>query len=159
MFTKIDYVGPWAESPDWNKDRQDNCEVLIARCTKLEAVMLAAGVEFPSHPHGGQLHPRVDQISGETYGGFRPQDCPIGAPHSSHKEAKGGDRYDPDEEIDNWLLDNYDENVKAGTPEFSALAQCGIYIEHPTKTPGWSHWAIKLQDSDSPRSGNHVFYP
>jgi len=159
MFTKVDYVGPWTESPDWNKDRQDHSEVLMFHCAKLENILLAAGIEFPSHPHGNQIHPRVDQISGETYGGFRPQSCPIGAPLSSHKDAKAVDRYDPKEEIDNWLLDNYNRNVEAGTPELCALAVCGIYIEHPSTTPGWSHWAIKLQPDDAPRSGHYVFYP
>jgi hypothetical protein len=153
MFTKIEYVGPWAESPDWNKDRQDNCEVLIARCAKLENMMLAAGVLFPVNPH------TETQISGETYGGFRPQDCPIGAAHSSHKEGKAVDRYDPTGEIDAWLLENYEACVKTGNIDMSALAVCGIYIEHPDSTPGWSHWGIKLQDSDAPRSGHHIFYP
>lgn len=142
MFTLIDYVGPWAESPDWNEEREDNANVLIARCTKLQEMMEADGVHFPLNPKTGTT------ISGETFGGFRPQSCPIGAEHSSHKEGKAVDRYDPDGAIDAWIMAHQD-----------ALEQCGIYIEHPDSTSGWSHWGIKLNDDDAPKSGHHVFYP
>ena len=151
MFTLADYVGPWGESPDWNEERRDNAIILIAACTKLQTIMEADGVHFPLHEHTGTgLHPRNrdSTISGETYGGFRPQSCPIGATHSSHKEGKAADRYDPDGAIDTWIMAHQD-----------ALVTCGIYIEHPDKTPGWSHWGIKLNPDDAPKSGRHVFYP
>jgi len=146
MFTLIDYVGPWAESPDWNEEREDNANLLIAACTKLQALMESDGVHFPLHEHTGTgLHPRNrdSSISGETYGGFRPQDCPIGAPHSAHKEGLAVDRYDPGDLIDQFLLRRVD-----------LLNQCGIYIEAPSTTPGWSHWTIR-----SPASGHVIFYP
>lgn len=35
-----------------------------------------------------------------------------------------------------------------------ALEQCGIFIENPNKTIGWSHWTVR-----APGSGNRVFMP
>jgi hypothetical protein len=99
--------------------------------------MVADGVVFPTNPA------TKTQVAGETYGGFRPQDCPQGAPHSAHKEGLAVDRYDPSGAIDSWLLKNQ-----------YALGSCGVYIEHPSTTKGWSHWSIR-----PPASGHHVFYP
>lgn len=145
MFTLNDYVGPWADSPDWNDERKANAERLIEACTILQERMEANGVHFPLHEHApAGIEPRTETtIGGETYGGFRPQSCPIGAPDSAHKQGLAVDRYDPDGAIDAWLMANQE-----------ALVVCGIYIEHPDSTPGWSHWSIR-----SPGSGHHVFYP
>jgi len=137
MFTLADYVGPHADSPDWNEERQDNANALILACTKLQSLLEAENVHFPLNPKTGTT------ISGETYGGFRPQDCPIGAPGSAHKEGLAVDRYDPGDLIDQFLLRRVD-----------LLNQCGIYIEAPSTTPGWSHWTIR-----SPASGHVIFYP
>jgi hypothetical protein len=137
MFTLADYVGVHADSPDWTEDRQQNAIALIMACTKLQTMMESDNVHFPLNPATGTT------ISGETYGGFRPQDCPIGAPNSAHKEGQAVDRFDPDSDIDAWLESHQD-----------ALVECGIYIEHPSTTPGWSHWSIR-----PPASGNHIFYP
>ena len=99
--------------------------------------MRTAGVEFPDNPitHSG--------VSGETYGGFRPQSCPIGAPHSQHKEGSAVDRYDPLGEIDDWIM-AHQEIARA----------YGIYIEHPSATIHWSHW-----QNVAPKSGHTVFFP
>ena len=150
MFTLIDYVGRWAESPDWNEEREDNANVLIAACTKLQTIMESDGIIFKLNEYTGTtLHPRTyTSISGESYGGFRPQNCPIGAMHSSHKEGKAVDRYDPDGAIDAWIMAHQ-----------GVLITCGIFIENPDKTPGWSHWGIKLNAKDAPMSGRHVFWP
>jgi hypothetical protein len=145
MFTLADYVGPWANSPDWNADRQANAANLIEACAVLQERMEGAGVHFPLHEHTGTgIFPRTNTtVSGETYGGFRPQSCPIGAAHSAHKEGLAVDRYDLTGAIDAWLMANQD-----------ALEVCGIYIEHPDYTDGWSHWSIR-----PPHSGHHVFIP
>ena len=142
MFTLKDYVGVHWNSPDWNEVRIANAQNLMAACKALQERMEADGVVFHINPKTGTT------ISGEVYGGFRPQDCPIGAPESSHKQGKAVDRYDPYNQIDDWLLAH---------PE--ALAEFGIFIEHPDKTPHWSHWAIKTLPSDPPHSGHHIFYP
>lgn len=137
MITLEQYVGPHAKSPDWTPERQANAQKLLLTCANLEAEMVSAGVKFPDNAA------TKSGVSGQTFGGFRPQDCPQGAPHSSHKEGLAVDRYDPLNEIDAWLLDNQD-----------ALERHGIYIEHPDSTKHWSHWSIK-----PPGSGHHVFYP
>lgn len=132
-----DYIGPWAESPDWNAERQANAQQLISACATLQSMMEADGVHFRINPKTGTT------ISGEVYGGFRPQDCSIGAPGSAHKEGQAVDRYDIDGAIDAWIMAHQD-----------ALVKCGIYIENPDYTEGWSHWGIR-----PPGSGHHVFIP
>lgn len=137
MITFEDYVGVHKGSPDLTPVRVENAHRLLDACAKLEIEMLACGIEFPINPK------TKSQVSGETYGGFRPQDCPIGAPKSSHKEGLAVDRYDPSGEIDKWCLNHQDR-----------LKGYGIYIESPSATPHWSHWTIR-----SPKSGNIVFIP
>lgn len=137
MITKEQYVGLWATSPDWTPERQANADVLLEKSAALEAEMMADGVQFPDNPK------TTSGISGEVYGGFRPQSCPIGAPHSNHKEGRAEDRFDPKGEIDAWCMAHQDR-----------LQFHGIYIEHPEKTPTWSHW-----QSVPPSSGNTVFWP
>lgn len=137
MFTIDQYVGIHKDSPDWDTIRQDNAARLLTACANLQNIMEADGVKFPINPKTGS------EISGETYGGFRPQSCPIGAAHSSHKEGLAVDRFDPNGEIDGWLMRHQD-----------VLEMTGIYIEAPDSTPGWSHWTIR-----APMSGKHVFIP
>jgi hypothetical protein len=143
MFTLFDYIGIHRNSPDWTPERQHNAQLLIAASTLLQMRLQSDGVHFHTNPKTGTT------ISGETYGGFRPQDCPQGAPNSAHKEGLAVDRYDPFNEIDDWLLAH--EEV---------LKELGIYIEHPTPsgtyrgTPYWSHWSIR-----APGSKHHIFYP
>ena len=137
MLTLAQYVGPHASSPDWTEARQRNAEGLLKACAALEVEMARGGVSFPDNPH------TKSGVSGVTFGGFRPQDCPQGAPDSSHKKGEGVDRYDPRGEIDAWCMAHLDR-----------LAVHGIYIEHPSATPGWSHWTTR-----APRSGNRAFYP
>ena len=137
MITLAQYVGPHSKSPDWDTTCQANAAQLLVACSKLEEYARADGVEFPDNPNTGS------GVSGLTFGGFRPQDCPQGAPLSSHKKGLAVDRYDPRNKIDDWCMKN-----------LAKLEECGIYIEHPSKTPGWSHWTIKR-----PGSGNRVFYP
>ena len=137
MISLSDYVGVHAGCADWTPERIDNAEQLIQQCTMLELEMLSKGVKFQINPRTGTL------ISGQTMGGFRPQNCAQGAPNSAHKLGLAVDLYDPHNEIDDWLLKNEDR-----------LAFHGIYIEHPSATPKWSHWSIK-----PPKSGRQIFYP
>lgn len=137
MITKEQYVGVWQASPDWTPERQANADDLLTKCAALEALMVADGVVFPVNPKTGT------QVSGEVYGGFRPQSCPIGASSSNHKEGKAVDRYDPDGSIDSWIMAHQEETRATG-----------ICIEHPDATPHWSHW-----QSVPPASGHTVFYP
>lgn len=137
MITLDQYVGPHAGSPDWTPERIANAAILLAACARLETIMLEDGIRFRDNPATGS------GVSGQTFGGFRPQDCKIGAPHSNHKEGRAVDRYDPDGSIDDWCLRH-----------LADLVQCGIWLESPTATLHWSHWQCV-----PPRSGNRVFMP
>jgi hypothetical protein len=137
MITLGEYFGPHWDCADRTDDRTVNANDLLLACAALEKEMLAGGVVFPTNPNTNS------QVSGQTFGGFRPQSCPQGAPDSAHKEGKAVDRYDPHGEIDAWCMKNEDR-----------LVANGIYIEHPDKTQGWSHWSTR-----SPKSGRHIFWP
>jgi hypothetical protein len=137
VITLSHYAGKWRTSPDWTTDIEQNALRLLTSVNALEAEMARGGIRFPDNPKTN------NGISGELYGGFRPQDCPIGAPLSNHKTGKAIDRYDPHGLIDAWCMAHQDR-----------IAWHGIWIEHPDATPGWSHW-----QSVSPRSGNRVFKP
>jgi hypothetical protein len=137
MITITQYVGTHASSPDWTPERQANAKKLLQQCALLELAMTDDGIEFPDNPKTG------NGVSGETFGGFRPQDCPIGAPNSSHKEGMAVDRYDHSGAIDSWCVAHQ-----------TILKTYGIYIESPSATPGWSHWTIR-----APGSGHQVFIP
>lgn len=137
MITVDQYFGKWKGCEDVTDERRQNAILLLHACSAVEYFAVRDGIEFPDNPHTGS------GVSGQTYGGFRPQECTQGAPKSSHKDALAVDRYDPEDKIDEWCMKNLD-----------ILADCGIYIEHPSATPGWSHWTIR-----APKSGNRVFYP
>jgi hypothetical protein len=136
-ITVEQYFGPWIKHPDATPKRKDNAARLLLAVARLEAHAVADGVVFRINPKTGS------GVSGTQYGGFRPQDCPEGAPGSSHKDALAVDRYDPIGEIDAWCMRN-----------LNILELCGIYIEHPSATCGWSHWTIR-----APKSGRRAFFP
>ena len=137
MFTISEYVGVHWNSPDWNDERQSNAAFLIASCRDLYDIMTKDGVIF-------QINPKTNTIiSGEVYGGFRPHECPIGAFDSSHKSAQAVDFFDPSGMIDEYLFSRQEK-----------LIECGLYIEHPSSTPGWSHCTTR-----PPKSGHRVFFP
>lgn len=140
MITLSDYFGQWWGHPDATQERIDSAEKLLDACSDLEALARAEGVEFPINPKNGT------PVSGQLFGGFRPQSCTIGAKKSAHKEGMAVDRYDPEGLIDAWCMNNSEVGGK--------MEKCGIYIEHPDATPKWSHWSIKR-----PASGNRVFKP
>lgn len=140
MISFEEYFGPWFDHPDATEERRANAVKLLTACRLLEVMALNDGCKFPTNPLTGS------GVSGSKYGGFRPQYCPQGAPHSSHKEALAVDRYDPHGDIDAWCMLNAEVGGK--------LEQCGIYIEHPDDTKGWSHWTLRR-----PGSGNRVFKP
>jgi hypothetical protein len=137
MITIEQYVGVHSNSKDWTAARKKNAAELLQAVNALMAQAESDGVNFPVNPK------TKSQISGQTFGGFRPQNCPIGAPNSNHKEGKGIDLFDPRNEIDDWCARNQDK-----------LAAAGIWIEHPDATNTWSHW-----QNVAPRSGNRMYRP
>lgn len=135
MISLSQYVGPHKDSPDWTQTRQISANRLLCKVNDLCAYLAEQGVPLPINPATGS------GVSGQTFGGFRPQSCPQGAPNSSHKEGTGIDLYDPSEHIDNALTD-------------ALLTRFGLYREHPNATKGWAHLTTR-----APGSGNRTFLP
>jgi hypothetical protein len=137
MITIGEYVGPWSGSVDWTPDKQREAKILLERVNNLLT-------EFETQ--GGILQVNritKSQVSGETYGGFRPQTCPIGAPKSSHKLGMAVDVYDPANLLDLWI--DKHPNV---------LVEFDLYREHAGYTQHWCHLGTK-----APKSGNRTFIP
>lgn len=138
MLTYADYVGKWAACPDLTGNIEVNARFkLIPAVNKLLEKIKAAGIELQVNPGTGTI------VSGQQYGGFRPQECTIGAPQSNHKRGLAVDIYDPTGEIDAWCMENR-----------PALVECGIWLEHPDATVGWCH-----MQAVPPKSRNRVFKP
>lgn len=137
MITLKEYFGAWWSHPDHTPEADTNAHSLLAAVANLGREMLTAGVVFPVNRKTGSI------ISGLLYGGFRPQSCHEGAPNSAHKQGLAVNIFDPRNEIDAWIMAHQD-----------ALKRHGLYIEHPDKTVGWSHWTLR-----APQSGKRIFYP
>ena len=138
MITYEDYVGKFESCSDLTGKIQENIfNRLVPIIQDLCIAIKEAGIEFPINPKTGTC------VSGSTYGGFRPQDCPIGAPLSNHKQGLAVDIYDPQGRIDAWCMTNK-----------TTLAEYGVWLEHPDATPGWCHMQVV-----PPRSGSRVFRP
>lgn len=79
--------------------------------------------------------------------GWRPRAInariPNASPRSRHLSCEAVDLADPEGTLDSWCMQNLD-----------ALENLGLWLEHPSATPGWCH----LQ-SVPPASGRRVFEP
>lgn len=79
--------------------------------------------------------------------GWRPRSInaciPNASPRSKHLTCQAIDLCDEDGALDAWCLSNV-----------PALAIIGLWLEHPSATPGWCHVQIV-----APRSGRRVFIP
>lgn len=144
MITVKEYFGKWFDHHDATDERKENAEDLLVAVNKLEEMARADGVTLPINPTTGS------RISGQQYGGFRPQTCSQGASRSSHKEGMGGDLYDPVNELDDWITKF---NTEAGKRN-SVLEECGLYREHPDDTDTWCHLTTR-----KPGSGWRTFHP
>lgn len=135
MISLSDYIGAHADSPDWTVERQANAATMLEDVNRLLAEAEAKGIDLEMNPQTKTL------VSGVSYGGFRPQECPQGAPHSAHKEGLAVDIYDPHGALDRWVTD-------------LILEKYGLYREHPADTNGWCHLT-----SRAPGSGKRSFHP
>jgi hypothetical protein len=99
MITLEQYFGPWADHPDATGERKANAEVLLERVNRLLDTAAEDGVTVPVN------HATGSQVSGQTLGGFRPQNAAVGAPKSSHKQGEGVDVYDPGGHLDAYIDD------------------------------------------------------
>ena len=94
---------------------------------------------------------------GDGDGGFRTPGSrtgnPASQPPSPHRiidgKGAGVDKYDPRDKLDNWL-----DGFEDGNGGNSVLEKYGLYREHPSKTPGWTH----LQTRPT-ASGKRTFMP
>lgn len=122
-----------AMSPQLEK----NAALTIELANKLLVLAKAAGVSLEAHPltktivSSGWRPPAVNQAT------------PGAAPRSKHITGQAIDLYDPDGDLDEWLLGNH-----------QPLRDLGLWLEHPSATKGWCH-----VQTMPPRSGNRVFYP
>ena len=140
MISMKDYLGVYANSKDLTPERQANAQRLLKAVNSLIMQGMKDKILFLDNPR------TKCQIAGEKNGGFRPQDCPIGAPNSAHKEGLAVDLYDPVGAIDRWLMDSPTAMKK--------YEELGLYFEAPASTIGWSHWSLKR-----PPSGKRFFIP
>ena len=137
MISSVDYFGKWLAHPDATNEIIMDAEAMLEKVNGLLLEAEANGVEIQTNPHTHTC------VSGETYGGFRPHDCPTGAPKSQHKEGRAVDVFDPapDNALDKWITD-------------ARLEKHGLYRESPGSTLGWVH----LQDKP-PASQRRTFQP
>ena len=135
MITIEEYFGPWLDHADVTDQVRVDAQAMLDKVNVCLADAESAGAPVQINPNTGSC------VSGQTYGGFRPQDCPIGAAHSSHKLGRAVDIYDPAGDLDSWLND-------------ARLEQYGLYREAPASTRGWCHLSDK-----SPGSGIRTFQP
>lgn len=143
MITRQDYFKAYEGHPEITPDMDARADDLLARVTNLLIIAGENGWEPTTNPHTGNW------ISGQQNGGWRPQDCPIGAARSTHKQAQGIDLYDPLGRLDKWLLT--DLGLKS-------LAEIGLWIEHPGWTDGWCHLQ-SIPPGNPPRHEVRAYIP
>ncbi len=113
----------------------ENAKALLNRVAMLIAFAETQGVKARINKKTGSI------ISGDTYGGFRPLSCPIGAEKSAHKQGMAVDIYDPDNALDAFVND-------------IILTKFDLYREHPDDTQHWLHVSTKI-----PASKRRTFKP
>lgn len=89
----------------------------------------------------------TDQMERKWTSGWRPAavnaSTPGAAKRSKHMTAQAGDVSD-DESLDTWCMTNQGK---------AALMLCKLWMEHPSNTPGWTHF-----QTVPPKSGSLIFY-
>lgn len=139
IITLDEYFGPYKDNP------AAKAALIVEHATRTlalwnEFLQCAEddGVQLEMNSLGG------NEISGEGNGGFRPPDCPVGAPGSAHKDARGIDNSDTKRALTIWAMTR-------GLPVAERL---GLYFEHPQWTRSWLHgqWG-------APPSGHRFFVP
>jgi len=135
MITLRDYIGVWEFHEDVTTKVIGNALDMLNRVNALTAEFEASGGVSLTNPK------TKTQVSGETGGGFRPQEFPVGANLSSHKTGEGVDKYDPKDTFKNWVMRHQDLLIKHN-----------LYMEDPRFTDTWCH----LQ---SRPTRNRVFIP
>ena len=81
--TADDYFAAYAGHPEITPAIETNADLLLGKVNALLEECIANGWTPRVNPATGTL------ISGQQNGGWRPSDCPIGSPQSSHKTGRG----------------------------------------------------------------------
>lgn len=111
---------------DYTKEVSDNIDKLLISLNKFRAAY-----DKPMTVSSGWRPPSVNA------------DIANAAKKSNHMIGLACDFKDSDGSLDKFCMDN-----------LKLLEQCGLWLEHPDSSPGWTH----LQ-CISPKSGNRVFRP
>lgn len=118
---------------------EHNAFLTVDLANKLLAQAQTYGV--PVHMHPANKSP----ISS----GWRPPEVNAGtagaAVNSKHMTGQAVDLYDPDGDLDDWLMTGEGQ---------AALVALGLWHEHPSATKGWAH-----VQTVPPRSGRRTFWP
>lgn len=116
-----------------------NAATMVELANKLLVLAKTGGVSLDMHPTNKSV----------VSSGWRPPvvnaGTPNAAPNSKHMTGQAIDLYDPDGDLDDWLMSAQGQKV---------MTDLGLWHEHPSATKGWAH----LQ-SLPPRSGRRTFYP
>lgn len=119
-------------------DLRANAARTVEAANKLLVLAKGAGVTLEESPRTGSI----------VSSGWRPAEVnaatPGAAPRSLHMQCLAVDLYDPDGDLDDWLLASAE----------TVLRDLALWLEHPAATKGWAH--VQLVP---PRSGRRVFYP
>lgn len=126
---------PMAMSPDLER----NATLMVELANKLLILAHSAGVSMEKSPRTGTV----------VSSGWRPAsvnaNTPNAAPNSKHMTGQAIDLYDPDGDLDEWLLTADGQKV---------MTDLGLWHENPAATKGWAH-----VQSLPPRSGRRTFNP
>lgn len=119
-------------------DLRRNAGITVELANKLLVLAKMAGVTLETNPKTGSI----------VSSGWRPAAVNAATPgaalRSKHMTCQAVDFYDPDGDLDEWLLHGGQK----------VLIDLGLWLEHPAATKGWAH-----VQTVPPRSGNRVFYP
>lgn len=143
FITRADYFAGYPGHAEITPELEAAADALLAPVNKFLFRAAQAGVPIRRNPVTGTA------VSGQQNGGWRPQSCPIGAPRSKHKIARGVDVYDPDRFLAAWAL----------TDEGKAAAEeIGLWFEDVRWTPGWLH-CQDIAAGNPPRPEVRFFIP
>lgn len=130
MITNDDYFAGYPRDPGITGTHIANATALLEKVSALLDECVQLGWQPRINAATGTM------ISGQRNGGWRPQNCPIGAAGSSHKQGRGVDVADADGSLDALIDDNM-------------LRRHGLYREHPQATAGWCHLTDRTVGSDA----------
>jgi hypothetical protein len=120
-------------------DLLHNAGITVEAANKLLVLAKLAGVTLETSPRTGSI----------VSSGWRPpavnEATPGAAPRSKHLSCQAVDLYDPDGDLDDWLMTDDGQHV---------MQDLGLWLEHPAATKTWCH-----VQTVPPRSGRRVFYP